>query len=56
MEKQMFCKNCNKKILPDEGCYNTPSGLFCISCYDKKIKEAELITRKKILKKWKKEH
>lgn len=50
MEKQIFCKNCKKKIQPNEGCYMTPFGLFCIKCYDKKIKEAELITRKKILK------
>ncbi len=54
MAEQIICKNCNKKIHPDEGCYNTPMGLYCISCYDKKIKEAELITRKKILKKWNK--
>ena len=51
MAEQIICKNCNKKIHPNEGCYNTPMGLYCISCYDKKIKEAELITRKKILKK-----
>ena len=55
MAKQIFCKNCSKIIHNNEGCYATPFGIYCISCYDKKIKEAKLIT-KKTIKKWKKEH
>ena len=46
MEKQILCKNCNKKIHHNEGCYNTPMGIYCISCYDKKIKEDGIIIKK----------
>lgn len=52
MSKKIYCKKCNKKILQNEGCYNTPSGIYCISCYDKKIKDAKLIIKKNN-KKWK---
>lgn len=45
MAEQIFCKNCGKKI-HNEGCYNTPMGIYCIDCYDKKIKEAKLIIKK----------
>lgn len=46
MAGQIFCKNCSKQIHPNEGCYNTPMGIYCISCYDKKIKEAKIIIKK----------
>lgn len=42
------CKNCSKKIHTNEGCYNTPMGIYCIDCYDKKIKEAKIIMKKKL--------
>ena len=46
MAEQIYCKNCSKKIHNNEECYLTPSGIYCISCYDKKIKEAKLIIKK----------
>ena len=42
MAEQIFCKNCSKKIHNNEECYLTPNGIYCICCYDKKIKEAIL--------------
>lgn len=30
------CKKCGKVFLPGQGCYNTPRGLFCSKCYEKK--------------------
>ena len=44
------CKNCNKKIIPSDGCYNTTIGIFCVNCYDKKIKEAQINNQKKKIK------
>ena len=28
------CKRCGKVFKPGEPCYNTPSGLFCVTCYE----------------------
>ncbi|NQZ58111.1 MAG: hypothetical protein HRT88_11695 [Lentisphaeraceae bacterium] len=28
------CSTCYKNIEEDSGCYNTPSGLFCVLCYE----------------------
>ena len=28
------CENCGHEFKPNEGLYNTPSGLFCCNCYD----------------------
>lgn len=33
------CKSCRKVIKPGEGCYNTPSGIFCVKCYPLKNKK-----------------
>ena len=45
--RMIKCKNCNKKIIPSDGCYNTTIGIFCVNCYDKKIKEAQINNQKK---------
>jgi hypothetical protein len=31
------CGKCGKRIEEKEGCYNTPSGLFCAGCYENGI-------------------
>jgi len=31
----IICKSCGYEFKPNEGLYNTPSGIFCCSCYDK---------------------
>lgn len=36
------CKSCGKVIEPREGCYNTPSGIFCVKCYPLKYKKKEV--------------
>ena len=43
------CKKCSKKIHPNDGCYNTPVGIYCTDCYDYKIKEAGIIKKKKAI-------
>jgi hypothetical protein len=49
--RMMKCKNCSKKIIPADGYNNTQIGIFCINCYDKKIKEAKINNQKKSWKK-----
>ena len=48
--RMMKCKNCSKKIIPSDGYYNTPIGIFCVNCYDKKNKEAKINNQKKKIK------
>jgi hypothetical protein len=32
--KKIICEYCRKKIPAGEGCYNRPSGMMCVRCYD----------------------
>lgn len=42
IDTRLKCKSCRKVIEPGEGCYNTPSGIFCVKCYPLKYKKKEV--------------
>ncbi|NQZ58156.1 MAG: hypothetical protein HRT88_11920 [Lentisphaeraceae bacterium] len=44
-----ICSTCFKNFEVDSGCYSTPSGLFCVLCYEgKEVLKYEQLARHSI--------
>ena len=42
------CSKCKKRIEAGTGCYDFPSGILCVECYDEDVGESAAMAQKEL--------